>query len=79
MRARMRAERIATLVRDGLELGDADDRVFGRTDSKRANGSVGLLTGDAITRAAYYAHGFVLAMIPHRQRDLYATCAGGAA
>ena len=47
-----------------LELGDADDRVFGRSNSKQKNGAVGLLTGDRITRAAYYEHALILALVP---------------
>ncbi|MFO7320765.1 MAG: inosine/xanthosine triphosphatase [Chloroflexota bacterium] len=63
-------EEVAALVRQGVELGHADDRVFGRTDSKRRNGSVGLLTGDVIDRVAYYAHAVVLALIPFKNPDL---------
>lgn len=58
---------VASLILDeGLELGDADDRVFGQSDSKRRNGSVGLLTGDVITRADFYAPAVTLALIPFR-------------
>lgn len=57
-------EEVAALVRDGVELGPADDAVFGRTNSKQSTGSVGLLTGDVITRADYYAHAVALALIP---------------
>ena len=58
-------KKIAALIRDeGLELGDADDIVFGQSDSKRKNGSVGLLTGDVITRADFYTPAVTLALIP---------------
>jgi inosine/xanthosine triphosphatase len=61
--------RIAALMREeGLELGDADDRVFGQSDSK--NGSVGLLTGDVITRADFYTPAVTLALIPFRNPEL---------
>lgn len=56
--------RIAKLVRGGMELGDADDIVFGRSGSKQLDGAVGLLTGGAITRTAYYDHAMTLACIP---------------
>ncbi len=49
---------------EGLELGDADDKVFGRSNSKQQNGSVGLLSGGLITRATYYQHCLVLALVP---------------
>ncbi|MDD5265000.1 MAG: inosine/xanthosine triphosphatase [Candidatus Bipolaricaulis sp.] len=62
---------VAALVRQGVELGEADDRVFGRTDSKRDVGAVGLLTGGVIDRTALYEHAVVLALIPFRNAALY--------
>lgn len=60
-------QEVTRLIRDeGIELGDADDRVFGKSDSKRKNGSVGLLTGDVITRADFYTPAVTLALIPFR-------------
>ncbi len=61
---------IAALVRQGVELGEADDRVFGRSNSKQANGAVGILTADAIDRTAYYAHAVTLALIPFKHPGL---------
>lgn len=55
---------VAELVRGGMELGHADDAVFGRSNSKHANGAVGLLTRDAVTRAGYYEHALMLALAP---------------
>jgi len=55
---------VAALVRAGYELGEADDRVFGETNSKQRMGAVGLLTGGVIDRAAFYEHAVVLALIP---------------
>jgi non-canonical (house-cleaning) NTP pyrophosphatase len=40
------------LVESGKELGDADDIVFGKSNSKQQNGAVGILTHDIITRTA---------------------------
>ncbi|MCX6095011.1 MAG: inosine/xanthosine triphosphatase [Candidatus Bipolaricaulota bacterium] len=62
---------VADLVRQGVELGDADDRVFGRTDSKRDLGAIGLLTGGVIDRTALYEHAVVLALVPFRNDTLY--------
>lgn len=59
-------EEAAALIREGMELGDADDRLFGRSNSKQQNGSVGLLTGDVIDRLAYYEQAVILALIPFR-------------
>jgi inosine/xanthosine triphosphatase len=61
---------VATLVRGGIELGHADDIVFGRSNSKQANGSVGLLTGDVIDRESYYVQAVVLALIPFKNGNL---------
>ncbi len=63
-------EETARLVRQGIELGDADDQVFGRANSKQQNGSVGLLTRDVIDRAAFYSQAVILALIPFRNPAL---------
>lgn len=62
---------VAELVRQGQELGQADDIVFDRTNSKRQEGAVGLLTGNVIDRTQLYAHAVVLALIPFRHPDHY--------
>jgi len=62
---------LADLVRQGVELGEADDRLFGRHNSKQQNGAVGLLTGDVIDRAAYYEQPVILALIPFKNPRLY--------
>jgi inosine/xanthosine triphosphatase len=63
-------EEVAKLVRGGMELGHADDVVFGRSNSKQANGSVGLLTGDVITRETYYVPAVIFALIPFKNGEL---------
>ncbi|MBL8146863.1 MAG: inosine/xanthosine triphosphatase [Anaerolineae bacterium] len=67
----MLPDEVAELVRGGMELGHADDAVFGRSNSKQEDGSVGLMTGGVIDRAAYYEHAVVLALIPFRQPQLH--------
>jgi inosine/xanthosine triphosphatase len=62
---------VAALVREGVELGHADDRVFGRTNSKEGNGAVGLLTADAVDRTALYEPAVVLALIRFRNPELF--------
>jgi inosine/xanthosine triphosphatase len=61
---------IAELVRQGVELGIADDRVFGRSNSKQGNGAVGILTADVIDRAGYYQHAVVLALVAFKNPTL---------
>lgn len=63
-------DEVATLVHQGKELGDADDIVFGRSNSKQQNGSVGILTHDRITRSDFYVPALVLALIPFMQPEL---------
>jgi inosine/xanthosine triphosphatase len=62
---------VADLVRQGVELGEADDIIFGRSNSKQQNGAVGLLTGDVIDRAALYEPAVIFALIPFKNPDLY--------
>lgn len=63
--------RVAELVHAGKELGEADDIVFGRTNSKQENGAVGLLTGNAVDRAAFYEQAVILALAPFYKPELY--------
>lgn len=64
-------DRVARLVHEGKELGEADDIVFGRTNSKQENGAVGLLTDDAIDRAELYEQAVVMALIPFKNPQFY--------
>ncbi len=62
---------VANLVRQGKELGEADDIVFGRSNSKQANGAIGILTGDVIDRTQLYEQAVILALIPFKNPQLY--------
>lgn len=55
---------VQTLVADGLELGDANDRVFSTLNSKQAGGAYGLLTDGLMTRESIYTQTLTLALIP---------------
>ena len=57
---------VRELVEQGLELGDADDLVFGESNSKQQNGAVGLLTDNVETRTSLYEQAVVLALIPFK-------------
>jgi non-canonical (house-cleaning) NTP pyrophosphatase len=54
-----------------VELGEADDRVFGCNNSKQQNGAIGLLTGDAVDRAGLYVPAVIFALIPFKNPELY--------
>lgn len=62
---------VAILVRSGVELGEADDRVFGRSGSKQQEGAVGLLTDGRLSRTDLYAQAVELAWIPFQQPGLF--------
>jgi inosine/xanthosine triphosphatase len=62
---------IVRLVKDGKELGEADDIVFQQSNSKQKNGAIGLLTGDVLTRSGLYEQAVVLALIPFRNKQLF--------
>jgi inosine/xanthosine triphosphatase len=62
---------VARLIWQGKELGEADDIVFNQSNSKQANGAIGILTGDVIDRTALYAHAVVLALVPFKNPELF--------
>ncbi|MEA2092675.1 MAG: DUF84 family protein, partial [Patescibacteria group bacterium] len=55
---------IIELIKEGKELGEADDIVFQRNNSKQENGAVGILTGDVVDRTKCYTEAVILALIP---------------
>ncbi len=55
---------VEALLEEGLELGEANDRVFSTHNSKQKGGAFGLLTGGRMTRGGVYAQTLELAMIP---------------
>jgi inosine/xanthosine triphosphatase len=62
---------VADLIHQGKELGEADDIVFNRNNSKQENGAVGLLTGNVIDRQQLYEQAVILALIPFKNPALY--------
>ena len=65
--------RVVALMRSGMELGDADDKIFGELNSKQKGGSVAKVTQGVIDRTAYYEHAMLLALAPfvHDESGLY--------
>lgn len=55
---------VKQLVDGGLELGEANDRVFGTVNSKHEGGAFGLLTGGMYTREGVYTEALALAFLP---------------
>ena len=62
---------IADLVRQGKELGEADDIFFKRSNSKQGNGAIGILSGDVIDRVQLYEPAVIMALLPFKNKDLY--------
>lgn len=63
--------KVIDLVKQGYELGHADDIVFGVDNSKQTSGSSGLLTDGAMDRLQFYIPAVILALIPFRKPALY--------
>ena len=61
------------LVLAGHELGEACDLVFGRTDAKRAEGFVGIMTGNAIHRTGALCDAVIAALTPFLHPELNAS------
>ncbi len=55
---------VQTLLDEGVELGEANDRVFDARNSKQKGGAYGLLTGGRLTRSGIYAQALSLALLP---------------
>lgn len=55
---------IQSLVMGGMELGEANDRVFAAINSKQGGGAFGLLTDGLMTRESIYTQTLILALIP---------------
>lgn len=64
-------QKVQELVESGVELGEADDQVFGETNSKQNSGAVGLLTDNVVTRTDLYEQAVILALIPFKNSELY--------
>jgi inosine/xanthosine triphosphatase len=63
--------KVVALVRQGIELGKADDIVFGQHNSKHHLGSVGILTHGEIDRTALYEPAVCFALIPFINAEIW--------
>jgi inosine/xanthosine triphosphatase len=63
--------RVASLISQGMELGAADDLVFGRTDSRLGEGAVGLLTKGQIDRRRFYSPAVTMALARFLNPEIY--------
>lgn len=70
-------EGVAQLVRAGLELGEADDRFFGRENSKQQEGAIGLLSNGKLDRLQLYKQGVIFALLRFVNPEFYEREASG--
>lgn len=63
--------RVAELVREGMELGLADNLVHGRSNSKQTTGSIGILTHGKYMRAQFYTPAVMMAFIKFVNAELF--------
>ena len=63
--------KINKLVKEGKELAHASNEVFNETEINRKQGTVGILTGNAINRAILSMEPVILALIPFKNEGLY--------
>ncbi len=58
-------------LQNGEELGDINDRLFHKDNSKQNMGTSGILTNGVMDRLELYRHAMVLALIPFVNEELY--------
>lgn len=62
---------VTRLINEGLELGEADDRVFKQINSKQNSGSIGILTNNVIDRENFLLDAVIFALIPFLNHEIY--------
>ncbi len=58
-------------LQNGEELGDINDKLFHKDNSKQKGGTSGILTKGVMDRLELYRHAMVLALIPFVNKNLY--------
>jgi inosine/xanthosine triphosphatase len=62
---------ITKLMKEGKELAHASDILFNESKLGQKQGTIGLLTGNAIDRTKYYVDPVIMALIPFKNPQLY--------
>ncbi|OKL40379.1 inosine/xanthosine triphosphatase [Pontibacter flavimaris] len=63
--------KVRELVEQGVELGVANDRIFGHANSKQKGGAIGILTHNVVDRRELYGQAVVLALVPLNNKSLF--------
>ena len=64
-------KKIVEYIEEGMELGDADDKFFGKVNSKQAGGAISGLTDGLIDRTDYYLQPAIIALSEIKHKDWY--------
>ncbi len=67
------APKTIALIKQGYELGHADELIFGEKNTKQKMGSTGVLTDNVMSRTRFYVHAVILALIPFKKPELFDT------
>lgn len=62
---------VSLMAKNDFELGDVDDLMFNRKNSKQAEGHFGLMTGNKIIRAKAYEHAVISALVRFINPDIF--------
>lgn len=63
--------KVMEMVRQGIEVGYADDIIFGTKNSKHGTGHFGLMTNDAVTRSEAYKDAIIAALTRFIHPELF--------
>jgi len=63
--------KIMEFVKNGMEVGDIDDILFGQKNTKQKQGHFGLMTGGVLTREDAYLDGVISALTRFLKPELY--------
>lgn len=64
-------KQISDLIHQGYELGEADDIVFKKKNSKQKMGAIGIMTHGVIDRVEGFKTGVILALVPFINPEHY--------
>jgi len=64
-------KKVIELIKQGKELGDANDIIFKQENSKQKGGAIGTLTNNLLTRTSGYERAIITALIPFKKPELY--------
>jgi inosine/xanthosine triphosphatase len=62
---------VTALIKEGVELSLAGDKIFNETNSGQKGGAVSFLTNNLISRKEFYLDAMVFALVPFLKNDLY--------